>query len=153
MTDPSTLSMAAFYAMLRNQVLDYVDPDGYTNRAAVTDLYRLSAPDNASAPYGVLSIKSPQSVADQNHLKLAADVEVMWFGRPRKTQPDIEALGDRTVQALLTFRNHTSGLTYFSSATSESLPAFSAPADRELVQVRVLARVQSWPRFISRLSN
>lgn len=150
----TTTSTEQLLIAIRTRILSYVDYAAVTNDSIVAGrLYRLAAPDDVAPPYGVMALKSPQLVDGTDALKLAGDLEVQWFGRPRASQPAIEALGDRTVSALLTWRDASSGLAYIASATAESLPPFTAPADKELVQVRVLARLKAFPVFLSRLSS
>lgn len=153
MTLPSTLSTDALYVLLRDRLLNTADPDGQTLDAALSGrLYRVAAPDTATYPYGLMRIQSPQIAPDTDGLKMTADLEVLFFGRPRATQPEIEALGDRAVAVLMPYRDASSGLVYVASATSEALPEFPAPADANVVQVRVLAKLHLWPVFLSRLS-
>lgn len=154
MTLPSTVSTDALYVLLRNRLLNTPDPDGQTLAAALSGrLWRIAAPDTATYPYGLMTLKSPQLVPDSDGLKMTADLEVLFFGRPRSSQAEIEALGDRAVAVLMTYRDTSSGLVYVASATSESLPEFPAPADANIVQVRVLAKLHYWPVFLSRLAS
>ena len=154
MTIASTVSTDALYVLLRDQLLNTADPDGNTLAAALSNrLWRIAAPDTGTYPYGLMTIKSPQMVPDTNGLKMTADLELLFFGRPRAQQPAIEALGDRAVAVLMQYRDTSSGLVYVASAVSESLPEFPAPADANIVQVRVLAKLHYWPVFLSRLAS
>jgi hypothetical protein len=149
----STVSTAALYATIRNRILTQPDvSDGVTMASIVDDrLYHVTAPDNAASPYGVFTLKSPQD--SDAGIRVVSTLEIMWFGRPRRSQADIEALGDRTLGVLKGWADASSGMLFIGNATSESLPAFRAPADRELVQVRVVATLTAYPVFLTRLST
>ena len=154
----STVSTDAIYQLLIARLLTYVDPDGHTlgdANALGTRLYRITAPDNVSggALYGVLTLQSPQLPEGTDGLKLTAQLELMLFGRPRSQQAVVEGLGDRALSALLTYRDASSGLVWFENAVAQSLPRFAAPADSDLVQVRVLAKLHCYPTLLSRLSS
>jgi hypothetical protein len=153
----TTLSTDALYVQLRNRLLSYVDPDGHTLQDATVGiggrLYRVRAPDNALFPYGVMTLRQPQKPDGDGPIKLVMDLEVLLFGRQRATQATVEAYGDRAVQALETYRDGSSGLVFFESAYSETLPPFPAPADQDIVQVRVMARMHCYPLFLSRVAT
>lgn len=153
----STVSTDALYIQLRNRILTFVDPDGNTLADPTVGvggrIYRVRAPDNVTFPYGVMILRAPQKPDGQGKIKLVMDLEIMFFGRVRATQATVEAYGDRAMQSLIGYSDGSSGLVFVEYATSESLPPFGAPADQDVVQVRVLARVHSYPLFLSRLST
>lgn len=149
----STASTDALYATIRTRILTWPDPtDHVTVQALVSDLYRISAPDTASGVYGVMMLGLQKIVDGAEGIKETAQLEVMLFGRPRKSQAIVEGIGDRVVGALTGWRDGSSGLLYTTDARAQSMPAFNAPADRELVQVRVTATLKMFPVFLTRLS-
>lgn len=152
----TTVSTSGIEQVLRTRLLNYVDPDGHTlgdSDAIGSRLYIDMAPDGTAYPYAEMAIKSPQIRADSDGLVLVADVEVMFFAKPRGQSAPIKALGDRAVAAFTGFRDATSGLLWFTSATAAVLPRFTPPADAGVMQVRVIGRMECYPELLSRLSS
>lgn len=153
----STVSTDAIYQLIRTRLLTYVDPDGHTLTEALgTRMWRLSPPDNLKAadyPFAVLSLKSPQMPEGSDRIKLTYDLEVMFFARPVGSHAALEALGDRAVAALATWKDGSSGLVWIGGVTAVSLPTLPAPADPDVQQVRVTASLSCYPTLLTRLSS
>jgi len=153
----STASTDALYQLVRTRLLTYVDPDGFTLAQAIgTRLWRLAPPDNLKAadyPFAVLSLKSPQMPDGSDRIKLTYDLEVMFFARPVGSHAAVEALGDRALSALVTWKDGSSGLVWIGSATALSLPTPISPADPDVQQVRVTAQFSCYPTLLTRLSS
>lgn len=153
----STVSTDALYQLIVTRLLTYTDPDGHTLAQNIAGrLWRLAPPDNLKAtdyPFGIIALKSPQMPDGSGQIKITATLEVMFFGRPVGSHTAIEALGDRAVAALITWRDATSGLVWIQDAVTQSLPTYAAPADPDVQQVRVTAALSCYPTLLTRLSS
>jgi hypothetical protein len=86
-------------------------------------------------------------------LKITYQLEAFFFNRPRSTQAETEGYADTFASYLRTLRDASNGLVYVTDVVAESLPHTSAPADSNIVQIRVTAAVHAWPSFVSSLSS
>lgn len=150
----TTISTDRLYATLVAGALAYTPAGGVPLALALgARLYRQAAARNAVYPYAVFSLRSPQFAAGDNSLKMLYDFEGFVWNRPRSRQASTELFGDTWATYLRTLRDVTNGLAYCTDVTSESLPAMSTPADSNVVQVLVRAKLHVWPSFISSLSS
>lgn len=153
----STASVDAIYQLLRTRLLTYVDPGGKTLQQDIgARLWRLAPPDNLKAsdyPFAIFDLKSPTMPVGTDRIKISWELEVMFFARPVGSHAAIEALGDRALSALLTYRDTSDGILWVEGGTVESLPTPISPADPDVQQMRVLATVTCYPSLLTRLST
>ena len=149
----TTVSTDRLYATLVRDALAFVPPGGVALSATLGHrMYRQAAPRDAAYPYAVFSLRSTRIADGNNSLKVLYDFEGFVWNRPRSTQPATERLADTWATYLRTLLNISNGLMYATDVTAESLPLMSTPADANVVQVLVRARLQVWPTLISSLS-
>ncbi len=140
----------ALYGHLRTRLLDFVPTEGNALRASVgTRLYTLQAPDNAGLPHGVLRIQSRTTgTVDDGRLGERGEIELQWFARPRSALTAVERFADVCEAALLHYHTDTVGvLTIRRLIARDTLPPNTEPADRELVQLRLVWSYTWWPTY------
>lgn len=150
----STISTDRLYATLVRDALAFVPRSGPLPGVAISAslgvrMYRQAAPRNASYPYAVFSLRTPQIDQGNNSLKQSFDFEGFVWSRPRSTQAAAENIGDAWAAYLRTLRDISSGLAYCTDVTCESLPVMSSPADSSYVQVLVRAKLHVWPQYVA----
>lgn len=148
----STLDETAVAKMVVARLLAYVSPAAISVATLTgSKVYVSQAPDNTTGLYVVVRIINGQTDAQFNNLKENFDIECMCFGRPRSAQQSVESLGTVVKQALLSWRDSslTDGLTFGQTAQRDVLPPNPDPADRELVQVRVVVSCTTWPTYLT----
>src|SRR6185437_5130769 len=126
----STVSTIAIAQEVRAQLLGFTPIDGSPTLGAALSgqLWIEDAPDTAVAPYGVLRYRELSAGGADGDIRRVAQLELMLYSRPASTRAAIRQAGDVAEQPL-----HT----------------YAAPADRELVAVRVLAQCYLYPRFLT----
>lgn len=149
----TTISSDRLEATLVAGAMDYAPRGGAPLSAGLTKMYRYSAAANAAYPYAVFSLRSPQLAPGDNSLKLLYDFEGFIWNRPRSTQAATQNLGNTWASYLRTLRDATNGLMWATDVREESLPQMSTPADANIVQVLVRARLNVWPAFLTSLSS
>lgn len=77
----------------------------------------------------------------------------MLYGRPRSQAVTIEDAADVCDQAMLRYVDSSSGLTFSRERQRDTLPPFIDPADREVVQIRLLYSVKTWPLLLTQYSS
>jgi hypothetical protein len=146
----STVNTDRLYASLLQRILTFTDADQMSLATSLGNrIYRHQPPPDAQYPYGLFSLKSPQLPADYQELKIVYQLEGFVINRPRATQPETEGWADLWAAALRGFTDAGSGLTRVSDVVTESLPPFPSPADANVVQVRITAKLQVFPLFIA----
>lgn len=151
-TSSKNALMATIVARIKAYVNPVAFPFGVTVGTYVGDrIYRSQAPDDADVPYIVLRAINAQTDPAFNNTRVNFDLEVMVFGRPRSAEQTVETIADLVEQALLTWRESgaTLGLSFARTSLRDTLPPLPDPANRELVQVRLLIECATWPRYLT----
>ena len=142
----------ALLTTLRRALVEYRGTEG----AAITDVvqerfYQGRAPDNPTFPYGVMRLAT-RNDGRYHGLRLEADLEVQWYGRPWTQREALEGVADLCDQAMLLLLRNAQGLIFSVGAMRETLPLAGAPADSETVTIRLLYTVVIWPEYLTRLT-
>ena len=146
----STVSTIAIAQEVRAQLLGFTPIDGSPTLATALSgqLWIEDAPDDAVAPYGVLRYRELSAGGADGDIRRVAQLELMLYSRPASTRAAIRQAGDVAEQALHRWLNSTGEL-FVTECLVQPLPTYAAPADRELVAVRVLAQCYLYPRFLT----
>ncbi len=148
----STASTVALFELLRDRILGFTTPDGYAVASELGSgkdgrLYYAQAPDDVATPYAVGRLINRQVTLQGSRER--SDFEVMLFDRPRSRQPIAEELADWIKGSLNGFRSHASGFVMLNPPSSDSLEPIPSPGDSSLVQIRIVAEVISYPRYLT----
>lgn len=120
-------------------------------------LFLNQAPDSfastgSGAFWAVLRLVDlPQQGFDGGFL-LKGQAELILYGRPRRLQSDVERMADLVVEAWLNWMYTASGHISAMDITSRFTIDYEAPADRELVAVRLLLPFRCAPTFLTQYS-
>jgi len=80
-------------------------------------------------------------------MRLALEINV--YHRPRLRASIAEDLADLVQSALLRWHDSSSGLVFAQGCERATIPPLPAPADRELVHVRLVCQLVAWPLFLT----
>lgn len=154
----STTTTDLLETQLRNKLLDFVPLSGATLRARLGGgngrLWKDGAPDNAAYPFGVMRLINRLSRGEYNSERETFDLELMLYGRPRTNAAAVEDAADVADQAMLRYKDASGGALTFSRARQrDTLPAFADPADREVVQVRLVYGLVVWSVLFTQYST
>jgi hypothetical protein len=115
-------------------------------------LYWDRAPDNITDTtpirWGVLRLKNRRRQTD-NPEREVAELEVMLYARPRSLAGGLEGIADTMDQAMMRYRDMTSGVICSSAATRNTLPPFKEPADSDVVQIMLEYTLVLWPAYLT----
>lgn len=157
----STDSTSAIEVTLRQRLLTFtpLSGDTLTTTLGVMDggngadgrLFWRRPPDNIDASakpvrYGVLALKNRRRDAEQAERELA-EFEVMLFARPDSQRAALEAAADVIEQAMLRYKDNSTGLMGVWAGLRNSLPPFPSPADRDVVQIQLVFTLVLWPAY------
>lgn len=116
-------------------------------------LFLNQAPDSISGFWAVLRLVDlPQQGFDGGFL-LKGQAELILYGRPRRLQSDVERMADLVVEAWLSWMYTASGHISAMDITSRFTIDYEAPADRELVAVRLLLPFRCAPTFLTQYAG
>lgn len=156
-----TTSTVAVYEGLRVRLLDFVPvaPSPLAGGSLRSRGFKLFAGDFApdktdwSGAYGLFRLVG--MVTSTAGLREAGQLEVMLFGRPRKVwDKQLEHYADAIDQAMKQFTDPRAGGLVFSRERSrDTLPPFPAPADREVVQIRLVYALVIYPQYLTALGT
>lgn len=152
----STGTSDALSTQLRNRLLGFIPanpPLGYTSlntrlggaTPGAGRLWKDAAPDTAAYPFGIMRLINRVSLNERERM----DLEVVLYGRPRSQAVAIEDAADLCDAAMLNYRDPTSGLIFSHERQRDTLPPPTDPADREVVQVRLVYSLIVWPILLS----
>lgn len=141
-------STQAIYTLLINRILNYT-PTGNNpsmpatslkNGALGSRLWILQAPDNSTFPYGTLRLLDRQS-ADGTHglqEQFALEIDVWNRARSLGGVTALQAICDQIQVALNQYAEPTMPLFISSLRLRQSIFAYSAPADRDVIRENLL---------------
>ena len=148
----SAATTEALYTSLRTALLAFQPAGGATPEslgALLTGLWVVQGPDNVSYPYGIMRLQSRQSSGEYSGDRETVGLELTLYDRPRKQQYAVEGYADVAEQALLRYRDVTSGLVFARERQRDTLPQGTGPADREVVGVRLVFPLVVWPVWLT----
>lgn len=147
----STLTTEGLLQAARTQLLTHQTPAGDTLADTLADrLYLDQAPDTVTFPYGVLRFQNRQRV---QNMRIRGDLELMLFDRPRSKAAALGASADIAEEALLGWRDASDGLVWSDDCQRDVMPTFDAPADHEVVQLRLLFEIVAYPRLLTQYAR
>lgn len=129
---------------------------GSTQAGAGVDgkLYIVQAPDNVTDPaqspsrWGIMSLKNRRSNAE-NAEKELVDLEIMLFARPRGQQMAMEDAADACDEAMHRWEDYTNDVIGVWGRMRNTLPVMVEPADREVVQIRLMYTLVCYPDHLT----
>ena len=157
----STDSSDNLHTQIRNQLLTFAPRGGgatlntQLGGVATNDgrLYKSQAPDTVLYPFGVMRLINRHTGGEYNGERESFDVEIMLFGRPRSQGKTIEDMADVFDQAMLRYRDGSSGILFSRSRQRDTVPQPMDSADREVVQIRLAYSGKAWPLFLTKYST
>jgi hypothetical protein len=136
------VSTVALYAAVRTKL---------TAALPALPIYTMQAPDAATFPCLVWRVTGRSTgPGDDGRLRERGELELQLFGRPLSSLPALERDADSVENALRgwVLDSPTVGqLTIRGVTQRDTLPPFGGPADREVVQIRVMIAYTWWPAF------
>lgn len=147
----STASTDAIATTLRTHLLTFEPaPDAGTLGDVLGErLYRDAAPDSPTYPYGVMRLINRVVDGAYNGDRESMDLEVQLFHRPRRATATLETAADRCDIAMQRYADASDGLLFSRERTRDTLPPFPEPADREVVQIRLVYPLVAWPTYLT----
>lgn len=150
----ATTSTTALEQAIRTRLLTFAPMGGMPSLGTTlgTRLYIDQAPEMPTYPYGVQRLRVLTGGVD-GQLRAQGMFELMLYGRPSATREAMKDAADVAVQALRDWATTSGGLIRVTGTTWQALPPFGAPADRELVAVRVTATLYVYPDFLTQYAT
>jgi hypothetical protein len=152
----SAATTQALYASLRTKLLDFIPEGGATPDSLgqnLTGIYIVQGPDTVSYPYGIMRLQARQTTGEYNSERETLDLELLLYHRPRSQQYVVEGYADIADQALLRYRDTTSGLVFARERQRDTLPQGTGVGDREVVGVRLLFPLVVWPVWLTQYAD
>jgi hypothetical protein len=120
-------------------------------------LYRVQAPDNVTTAtpsrWAVMWLKNRRTNAENAQRDLA-ELEVMLFARPRNQQDALERAADACDEAMLRYQERIGdGLVGCWGRSRSTMPPFTEPADREVVQIRLAYTLVIYPEYLTQYAD
>jgi hypothetical protein len=153
----STASKVATLQVLRTRLLSYTPSGGQsgatrlgtlTGAASDGKLYIGQAPDTVTYPYGVLRwLDWRQQGEDGGYLRRPI-AELALFHRQRAQEAALQAIADQFERALRKWDATGGDVVHVFDLTRQTI-YYEAPADRELVQERLLIEVLASPSYLT----
>ena len=151
----STASWTDIYKAVRTRLLTFAPKTGSTVGTLLGNrLYILQGPDTAVFPYGIMRIQSGFQSGQYKGERLAGELEIMLFARPRSQQQALNLVADTCDQAFLRYHDGSSaGLIFSRERMRNDLPAYGAEVDREVVQIQLLYQLVVWPTYLTQYAS
>jgi len=151
----SAATTEALYKALRTRLLTFQalgSPTPDTLGDSLTSLWVVQGPDTAAYPYGIMRLQARQRPGEYAGEREAMDLELLLYDRPRKQQYVVEGYADIADQALLRYADSSAGLFFSGSSERDTIPMNTQVSDREVVAVRCVYHVVTWPQFLTQYS-
>jgi hypothetical protein len=148
---PETGSTQEIYATLRRILCDFVEPDGARLRDVLGTperLYVRAVPGSPTFPY-VTMLLDRTSTEGYNSYRETGRLDVQVIGRPEAQLTTVEWIADRVDRSLLSLRVASSGFLSCRARTRTTVPQFTAPAELNVVGVRLVFDLWLWPRVLT----
>ncbi len=140
----SSASTKAILGTIRARIVAFVPLSGTALGSA--RVYANGPLEGAAFPYIVLRLVNQIS----DGLRMTADLEAVVFHRPRSKASEAEDMADVMDGALLDWRDREgTGLIFAGERLRDTVAPFSEPADRELVQVRMIYSLLLYPEYLT----
>lgn len=152
----ATTSTAAAIQQLRTRLLTFAPMGGGAtlNTRLGGRLYIGRAPDNTpSFPYGVMRLINQRQPGAYNGDKEEADLELMIYGNTVAQAQALEDAADVADQALLRYKDATSGLIFGRERLRDSVSGTGDPVLAAFLAVRCLYPVSIWPIFLTQYAS
>ncbi len=151
----SAATTEALYKALRTRLLTFQalgSPTPDTLGDSLSNLYVVQADDKVSWPYGIMRLQARQRPGEYAGERESMDLELLLYDRPRKQQYVVEGYADIADQALLRHTDRTAGLFFSGSSERDTIPMNTQVSDREVVAVRCVYHLITWPQFLTQYS-
>lgn len=158
------MSTTTLLATLRTRLLTFDRLQGETlavilggtasGAGSVGKLYLVQAPDTVTDPanspsrWGIMSLTNRRSNAENAERELV-DLEVMLFARPRNQQAAMEDAADACDEAMRRYEDFTRDAIGCWGRVRNTLPVMVGPADREVVQIRLVYTLVVYPDHLT----
>jgi len=158
----STASWTGCKAIIRNRLLTFAPTGGGTTLATRLGststgsgsdgkLFHDQAPDKLTGLWAVMRIIDAPVTGFDGGFLVRATAELQIFGRPRQMAAQVEAAADVVMEAFnLWSYTEVGGVLIADKVTNRFTVPYEEPADRELVQVRLLLPFRASPIFLGR---
>jgi len=158
----STASWTGCKHIIRNHLLTFTPTGGGTTllvRLGATasgsgssgKLFFDQAPDSITGFWSILRIIDAPITGFDGGFLIRATAELIFYGRPRSTQAQVEAMADVAMEAWHDFvYNEVGGHLSATDVTNRFTVPYTEPADRDLVAVRLLLPFRCSPIFLTR---
>jgi hypothetical protein len=158
------VSTAGLLATLRDRLLNFDRLAGDTlatilgtsaGAGSGGKLFIVQAPDNVTDPanapsrWGVMALKNRRTGGTEQSARDMIDLEVMLFARPRSQQAAMEEAADACDEAMLRYQNLDADLVGNWGRLRNTLPVMTEPADREVVQIRLMYTLVVYPDHLT----
>ncbi len=157
------MSTAGLLATLRDRLLNFTRLSGSslaeilgstaTGSGIDGKLYIVQAPDNVTtvspSRWAVMALKNRRTGGTEQSARDMIDLEVMLFARPRSQQAAMEDAADACDEAMLRYQNLDADLVGNWGRTRNTLPVMTEPADREVVQIRLMYTLVVYPDHLT----
>jgi hypothetical protein len=109
-----------------------------------------AVPDTNPFPYAALRLINGRQATD-NQLRYHVDLECFLFGHGRTdaVMRELEASATIVERALNSWRDTAGGLFSCRVTDTDDVPPFDEPADKEVVQIRVIAHLRLYPHWLA----
>lgn len=157
----SVASLVSIEQTIRTRLLTFTPLSGTTLATLIGSttggagssgkLYLSQAPDDVTGFYGVMRlIDMPQQGLDGGFM-VRGLLELILYGRPRSQQSAVERMADIVTEAWNHYRytEATGRCLVARDVTNRATIPYEAPADRELVAVRLLLPFMATPSFLT----
>lgn len=112
-------------------------------------LYLDQVPDPMPFPFGVLSVLDWRAEGDDGAYARRFEVELSLFHRPRSSAAALKAIADQCERALRSWTDFSSGPMVVTPGMLRATVRYEAPADRELVQERLVIPGYVHPTYLT----
>lgn len=157
----SVVSTVSMLQTIRTRLLTFTPLGGVTLATLIGSttsgagssgkLYLDQPPDDVTGFYGVMRvIDLPQQGLDGGFM-VKGTLELMLYGRPRSQGSAVNRLADVATEAWNNYRytESTGRCLVARDVTNRATITYEAPADRELVMVRLLLPFMATPSFLT----
>ena len=151
----ATTSTAAVIQQLRARLKDFAPVGGgdTIGTRLGSRLYIGTAPDNAAFPYAVMRLINQRQPGAYNGDKEEADFELMIYGNAAAQAKTLEDVADVADQALLRYKDASSGLIFGRERLRDSMSQSGDPSVAAFLAVRCLYSVSIWPIFLTQYAS
>jgi hypothetical protein len=96
-----------------------------------------------------MALKNRRTGGTEQSARDLIELEVMLFARPRSQQAAMEEAADACDEAMLRYQNLDADLVGNWGRLRNTLPVMTEPADREVVQIRLMYTLVVYPDHLT----